>query len=367
MTTISEELTAKIAQKFFFETHIYSNVFYVDDDGEKELCDVLIEFVDFYVCIEVKEKNKSSTSDDWTWFNNKVLHKGIKQAKKAINSIKQATTKFYIELEDKKKKYLDIDSGKSIIPLIVFYNCQCDNNNKFFEADSLNHPINIFSYEDFCIMLNTIIIPYDIVGYLLQRSEYIPQQGGKRVIFEDLTDDITLLSAPQTEKDYAEMYLVKNYYSQDISPEYISFYNEFLSNIYNNYGSAVPELFEMLFSADTILANRIVAYYCSTLERLKSKEWDVPLFAYNKSDCGIMFTRKPFLSTNEEFDNYLNNFCTYFAFKHNLGKIYALLFVNATEDTFTISIGGCKFNPALFDAELEATIKEIDKKFGIDA
>lgn len=209
-------------------------------------------------------------------------------------------------------------------------------------------------------MLETICIPYDIVGYVLQRNQYMPLEGGKRFIFEELTDDLTLFSAPQIEKDYAEMYLVKNYYSQDIKLEYIKFYNEFLSMIYKDYFAQLPQLFDILLSADSILANRIVSYYYRVLERIDNNIWETPLFAYTK-DSGILLIRKPMLSTANELNNYISNFGTYFAYKHFISKIYLIIFVGSENETFTINVGLRKYDLSLYDDELEKKIKEINE------
>lgn len=363
MTNISEELTTQIAQKFFFEKNIYTNVFFNNSDGENELCDILIEFIDFYICIQVKEKSKNGKSEDLQWFKKTVLKKAIKQAKESEHTIKNEGIDFYIYLSNREKKHICIDHNKSTIQIVVFCNSEIISYDRCYFSKSLNKIINIFSYDDFNIMLETISIPYDIVGYTLQRSDYMPLDGGKRFIFEELTDDLTLFAAPNNEKDYAEMYLVKNYYRQDIKPEYIQFYNEFLSMIYKEYSEQMPQLFDMLFSADANLANRIISYYCRTLERIKDKTWETPLFAHNNKDSGILFIRKPYLSSTDELNNYISNFGTYFAYKNKVSNIFLVIFVGGEKDTFTINAGLSKYDLSLFDTEMEKKIREIDKLF----
>ncbi|MBD5131225.1 MAG: hypothetical protein HDT28_01330 [Clostridiales bacterium] len=361
MTNISEELTAQIAQKFFFEKNIYTNVFFSNSDGENELCDILIEFIDFYICIQVKGKNQSGKSEDLQWFKKTVLKKAIRQAKESEHTIKNDTIDFYTYSDNRQKNHINIDHNKSTIQLVVFCNSKITTYDRCHFSKSLNKIINIFSYEDFGIMLETISIPYDIVGYALQRSEYMPLDGGRRFIFEDLTDDLTLFSIPQTEKDYAEMYLIKNYYHQDIKPEYIQFYNEFLSMIYKDYSTQIPELFDMLFSADANLANRIISFYCRTLEQIKDKTWGIPLFAHNKKDNGILFIRKAYLSNTNELNNYINNFGTYFAYKNKVSNIYLVIFVGGEKDTFTMNAGLSKYDLSLFDTAMEKKIQELDE------
>lgn len=359
MMNISEELTAQIAQKFFFENHIVSNVFYTDNDGEKELCDILIEFIDYYVCIEVKGKDEDGGSCDKNWFKNKILKIAKKQAKNCVKSIK-LDLRFYIYLKDDTKKYISIDKNKPVISLMVFHNAEFVEYDRFYFSKSLNKYINIFSYNDFCTMLNTIMIPYDIVGYLLQRTNYIPYQGGGSYIFEELTDYTTLYFLPQTEKEYAEMYMTKNYYKNGIQQEYLSLYNKFLSMVYNDYAKQLPELFETLLTADLILANKIVKNVCSIILNLQNNEWEIPFFVHSK-DCGILFVRKPPIRTEEDLDIYLDNFSTYFAYKHHLSKVYLVLFITGQGDLFEIRAGFKNVDLLTYAFEFKKIEPEIDK------
>lgn len=360
MKNNSEILTAIASNKIFFPKYIFTNVMYKVNSDELELCDVLIEFKDFYVCIEVKEKSEEGESWDYSWFKNKVLSRAKNQLKRAVKTIALGGYDYYTEI-DGTNTVIEIDKDKSVIPIIVFCNSEFQTYDRYYYSKSLNKVINIFSYADFCTMLDTIVIPYDIIGYMLERSSYMPTYGGKRFIFEDLTSETTLLSVPQTEQDYAEMYLVKNYYRhQDIQYEYVMFYNEFLSMVYKEYVGIHPELFEMLLSADSELANRIIKFYVAALEQLKSEIWTLPLFVHNNNDSGIMFVRKPFASTSDEFNNFINNFGTYYAYKFHLGKVYLISFEVATEDTFALNAGLCNYNLPPFDPELEIKKKELE-------
>lgn len=359
----SEELTSLIAQKFFFQNHIWTNVLYSDKLGEKELCDILIEFVDCYICVQVKEKDESGESNDWDWFSKKVLKDATKQVRESLSVIQSEELQFYVRPTKGDCAAVKIDCHKPAIPIVVFCNSKFGQYERFHFSKTLNKPINIFSYEDFCTMLNTIVLPYDIVSYILQRSRYIPAQGGKRFIFEDVTDDVTIISTPQSEKDYADLYLARNYYDKDIHPEFIVFYNEFLSMIYDMVLSKDPKIFDMLFCADMELANRIVKFYSSTIETLCDEHWDCPLFVYDDKDSGMLFIRKPPNGTTAELKSYIQNFGTYFSYKHHLIKIHFLIFERQDAAKFTMNFGGCEFHLPAYDPELEKTISELDKYF----
>ncbi len=359
MKNNSEVLTEIVTNKIFFPKYIFTNVMYKVKSDEQELCDILIEFKDYYISIEVKEKSDLGDSQDYVWFKNKVLNKAKNQLKRTIKNIATGVLDFYTTSNDTTNT-IKIDKNKTIIPIIVFCNSEFENYDRYCYSKSLDKVINIFSYADFCTMLDTIVIPYDIIGYLLERSSYMPTQGGKRFIFEDLTSEATLLSTPQTEQDYAEMYLVKNYYNQNIQIEYVRFYNEFLSMIYKDFDSYLPELFEMLLSADAVVANRMVQFYYEAVKQSKSEYKNIPLFVHNNNGNGIAFMCKPFTRTDEEFNTYMSNYGTYFAYKYKIKKLYLLLFVNATEDTFLIKAGFSTYNLPSFDPDLEMKTREME-------
>lgn len=65
---------------------------------------------------------------------------------------------------------------------------------------------NIFSYDDFKTMLETIVIPYDILNYLAYRTVFKTVNKGNLVI-DDVDDMATFLTLPQNETDYAELFL----------------------------------------------------------------------------------------------------------------------------------------------------------------
>lgn len=362
MKNIAEELIAKVSGKFFFSKHVYKNVLFMENNGEHEVCDVLIEFADCYVCIQSKEKDDAGVSIAHKWFDNKVKGGAKKQAKLSIEAFKTAGTNFYIYSEKHEKQPVIIDTQKLFLPIIVFYNVNYDSYNRHVYSQKLNMPINIFSYEDFCTMLNTIILPYDIVEYILQRNVYMPDCGGKRFIIEDVSEEYTLMYKPKSEKEYAELYLVKNYFQKNIRPENISFYNEFLLKLNDDYQGRHSVLFDMLLMADINTANRIVNNHVNILENLTSEDINTPLFIFVET-TGIMFFRKPFGMADSNFNDYLSSFGLYFAYKHHLTKIYALIFMHLQDDQFTINIGEQNYTLPEYDEKLEQLMKDLPKSW----
>ena len=60
-------------------------------------------------------------------------------------------------------------------------------------------------------MLQTVILPYDIVCYLQYRLMFENIVDGS-IIADDVDDNTTVLFRPHTEQDFAQVFLARNYY-----------------------------------------------------------------------------------------------------------------------------------------------------------
>lgn len=60
-------------------------------------------------------------------------------------------------------------------------------------------------------MLETIVLPYDIIRYLDFRNIFRNDNDGK-LLFDNIGDD-TILTKCRTEKDFSEFFLVHYYYN----------------------------------------------------------------------------------------------------------------------------------------------------------
>ena len=222
--TNSEKLTSMIAEKFFLPQYIYTDVYVRSGKQESEFCDCLIEFESVYVVIQIKERGKKTEATDQEWFAKKVL----KRAKSQLRD----TLAFYADTSNtifSKDADIIIDRSKTILPVIVFMNSNLQDYSRLVWSDTLGMAINIFSYEDFKIMLQTVVLPYDIVFYLQYRLAF-DGVDSSRMIIDEVDDNATFLFKPVCEKDYAQMFLLRSYYrdilEHNLTEEHILFYND---------------------------------------------------------------------------------------------------------------------------------------------
>lgn len=131
-----------------------------------------------------------------------------------------------------KTTNLTIDRSKTILPVIVFLNPDLSNYERVVRSETLGQVINIFSYADFETMLQTVVLPYDIVFYLQYRLAFEGIDSG-RLIFDDVDANTTFVSRLVTEKDYAQMFLTRTYYraiiKHNLTEEHILYYNDLIS------------------------------------------------------------------------------------------------------------------------------------------
>ena len=363
MVTHSEIVTDILARKIFFPRYTFSNVKYNVDKNENELCDCILEFNDYYIFIQVKEKNDLSNLDDYSWFKNKVLKNAVSQTKKSIKIIKSNDFSFFTK-QDGNKKDIHLKSDKRIIPLIVFFGAKPHFYDKVYHSNSLNLDINIFSYEDFKVMLETLILPCDIVLYLLGRNIYTATNPyGNRFLFEDVSTDVTIISRPESEKDYADYHIVKYYYNNNVDVEAISFYNRILADLYSKSIDTFPEAFDMLINADIAIADRIVKKIAHFTENIKSESLEFPMFLGDQEMC-IGFLRRPYKMDDYTFNCVMSNLGLYYAYKHSVKRI--CFFVFSSMHSGLISMDVLASSPYSFDnkdADLDNLVIDIEKSF----
>lgn len=202
--TISEKIVYKLTKKHFFDLYVYHNQNIRDENGDKEIDDVLILFNNTIISIQIKERNyeKSKTIDiqsENKWFENKVLKKSNKQHKQTL----QYLTKYSIEFcNEDTKRIIDFkNSNYDICYITIFENKYIDNYQKVYSSDDLG-VYSIFSFNDFLLVCEDLLLPADIIAYIKFRTKKIYEYNKIRsepVIVEKVIGDHTLLFLGATE------------------------------------------------------------------------------------------------------------------------------------------------------------------------
>lgn len=92
------------------------------------------------------------------------------------------------------------------------------------------------------------------------RLAFDPKEIGK-IVFDDVNEDLTILSMPQAEEDFAFMFLARNYYKQvvahELKEENITYYNDLVLQLNASAGNIRSEFIEGLLCVDYYRAAKI--------------------------------------------------------------------------------------------------------------
>lgn len=167
--TQSERICNEIGSRFFCKDFVYENLKYYNDKNNKiELCDGLFEYCGTYIALQIKERDKSkSTKTNEEWLNEVVYGDAVLQIIKTINGIK--TNK--ISVNDLYHQPVILKNDYLIYAVIIFDNKNITEYKRVIEHDNIK--INVFSLEDYVTMMETLILPYDIISYLYNRYKLL--------------------------------------------------------------------------------------------------------------------------------------------------------------------------------------------------
>lgn len=200
--TLSEKICQDLNRKFYFDDFVLTRLFYYENKVEMEICDGLIEFEDIYILIQIKEQSKSA--DTSSWLKRKVYKKAVEQVKRSIDVIQNGTDIFVVDMYGQNVK---LDSHKRILPLIIFKTAEpIDNYRKVYHSNSKDININIFSIDDYEVMLSTLLMPIDIINYLHLRKEAF-EYGNINILIDESQEYWTSLADVDNEKRIAEYFL----------------------------------------------------------------------------------------------------------------------------------------------------------------
>lgn len=187
--TDSELQCTNILIDYFFKEFVYRDLYVYKGKQKQELCDGLVEFQDAYVVFQIKEKRKSTAQD---WLQKKVYKKAVSQIKDTIAMLKD---KNVIQVESFSGEKVILDAQKKILPVIIFDSEESDYKQIHTSSQDKDLRINVFSVDDFRIVLERIVIPYDIVLYLEMRSAF----------FESTFPDLLINNISETETSLAKI------------------------------------------------------------------------------------------------------------------------------------------------------------------
>ncbi len=159
-----------------------------------------MEFQDAYVIFQIKEKNGSAAQD---WLQKKVYKKAVSQIEDTISKIRNGNI---IEIESYTGEKVILDTQKQIYPVIIFDSD--DSKYKQIHTSSKNNDlcINVFSMDDFRMVLERIAIPHDIVSYIEIRSTFF-KSTFPDLFINEIGEGLTTLAKIENEEGMIDYFI----------------------------------------------------------------------------------------------------------------------------------------------------------------
>lgn len=115
--TRSEYICREISKKFFFGEFVYNNLYTYETGDKNEICDCLIGFQDWYLVIQIKERDTDAQSSDDTKWLKRNTRDAIKQLRTTLNRWNYMSG---LDIRNSYGDKIDLDFTKTIIPLVIF-------------------------------------------------------------------------------------------------------------------------------------------------------------------------------------------------------------------------------------------------------
>lgn len=246
--TQSERICNEIGSRFFCKDFVYENLKYYNDKNNKiELCDGLFEYCGTYIALQIKERDKSKTTKtNEEWLNEVVYGDAVSQIIKTINGIK--TNK--ISVNDLYHQPVMLKNDYLIYAVIIFDNKNITKYKRVIEHDNIK--INVFSLEDYVTMMETLILPYDIISYLYYRL----QTSIPNILIGENPSSI-MFSKISSEQDFAQSFSELIYHNdpklKEASLQMLALIDQYKSNLIKNNPNykKILEILQMIKSEDS--------------------------------------------------------------------------------------------------------------------
>lgn len=325
--TKSELKITNYAIEYFFKEFVYKNLYFHDGKDKKELCDALIDFQDTYIIIQIKEKKDSKSNE---WLQKKVYKKAVSQIKDTLQMLKSGIC---IEVESYTGEHITISSEKKILSMIIFDSD--DTKYKQIHTSTTQHDlhINVFSIEDFKQVLDSLIVPYDIVSYLEMRATFFTDNLPDFFI-NNINDELATFSRIKDERGLLEYFLALisgNKYidlqALDNFQYIIKNFSDHLMTDNQNNSLNCKEILKNLINSDRNTVYEFMLRWQVCVEHCMNKEDTITHFLINSStNVGYLFlTELQIMDEHDFIDVLVRTFKYNFKLKTAIGVIFNMV------------------------------------------
>lgn len=224
------------------------------------------------------------------------------------------------------------------MPVIIFSNTDIETYQRVVSSRYIKKLINIFKFEDFEKMLETVVMPYDILNYLAYRTVFTEFERGK-VIVDNADDQTAIIACPQNEKEYAELFLARSYIPElckyDIQEKEIESCNEIVSSLNETNGFKKCKFIEGLMHTNYIGAARIVKNWSKLVSAAQQERFVTPFWISDEGRL-YLFAAQPNSMPDNEYMHRVNLCVAYRKNKDNINFLHLLTIRNEGVELYSV-------------------------------
>lgn len=316
--TKSELVCAALSKIAFFNEFVFDDLlFTTDTKQEHELADLIIELDKFVLVLQIKERNQtfSNQETEEKWMKNTIFNDAISQLKFSISTLKNKKGLFFSNEYGQETTF----NEKIVFPIVVFFNSSIKEYVRSYTSKSTGAKVNIFSYEDFEHMCNSIFLPIELLNYLEFRHKNFGNGIPDLLIFTD--EQRIILSSHSTEEtgDVSKEISAIDFFRQTYADyAYVLSENDlrgFKANILGNFRKSMlvdnPQ-YRVILSKILLLKRRAISafinfYYDSLTYAKEKKEYYRRVFMTDD----VVFLFCSHNDWNIEFQGLITDICRY--------------------------------------------------------
>lgn len=171
---ISEEKTSEIAREFFLGEFSFDELQYIPANlskgDKKELADLVIDYGDNIIAFQIKERRGEPVAGgDMKWVDRKITD----AKNQLVNTWEQYQNYEIPQFINGKGDSCSLKINGNYTGIIILYNEAIEEYKRIVSCRRLNGIFHCFSYSDFKLCCEKLIIPRDILEYFDFRAQKI--------------------------------------------------------------------------------------------------------------------------------------------------------------------------------------------------
>lgn len=184
---ISEVDTSNLVKEFFLGEFVFDQLIYTpkEEKSNLELADVLISYADIVIGFQIKERKTTNGRSEKSWMEDLT-----KKAKHQVSDTLRQLNEYNLpQFKNRYDENIKLPEEGKFMGIIVLKNSNLEGYKRVVTTKEYDGNINCFEYEDFCKCCKRLLLPQEIIEYLVYRGSVCRQNVISSMNEEDLLDE----------------------------------------------------------------------------------------------------------------------------------------------------------------------------------